>query len=58
MSFGGGDPDGVTLRALEALDDAGTELEVLALVGAQNPRRADPEARVAAAGPRCSCWTS
>lgn len=51
VSFGGGDPDGVTLRVLEALWDAGTPLDVIALVGAQNPRLADLQARVDAAGP-------
>ena len=51
VSFGGGDPDGVTLRVLDALWEAGTALEVVALVGAQNPRLAALQARVDAAGP-------
>lgn len=51
VSFGGGDPDGVTLRVLDALWEAGTTLDVVALVGAQNPRLAALQARVDAAGP-------
>ena len=52
VSFGGSDPDGVTLRVLEALHAAGTALEVVALVGAQNPRLEALQALVDAAGPR------
>lgn len=39
LTFGGADPDGVTLRALRALRGGPTGWRIIALVGAQNPFR-------------------
>ncbi len=58
ISFGGTDPEGYTLKALDALELAGVQLQADVVVGANNPHSSEIKARCAKRGLAFHCNTS